>query len=123
MQTLSTSITYDESTSLVMMTLRGVVTADDVIKTYQRANRYAQNYKSSKLLIDVTELEHNFAAIDIVSLMPKVANALQNMKLARVVSFDGYMHDLFLQKAKRFGITVENFDCFKTAKHWLSNSV
>ena len=122
MSTLSTSITYDESTSLVMMTLRGVVSAEDVIKTYQRANTYAMNYKSTKLLIDVTELEHDFAAIDIVSLMPKVAHALHNIKLARVVSFNGYMHDLFLQKAKRFGITVENFDCFKTAKNWLSNT-
>ena len=122
MSTLSTSITYDESTSLVMMTLRGVVSAEDVIKTYQRANTYAMNYKSSKLLIDVTELEHDFAAIDIVSLMPKVAHALHNIKLARVVSFNGYMHDLFLQKAKRFGITIENFDCFKTAKNWLSNT-
>ncbi len=122
MSTLSTSITYDESTSLVMMTLRGVVSAEDVIKTYQRANTYAMNYQSSKLLIDVTELEHDFAAIDIVALMPKVAHALHNIKLARVVSFNGYMHDLFLQKAKRFGITVENFECFKTAKIWLSNA-
>jgi hypothetical protein len=122
MSTLFTSITYDESTSLVMMTLRGTVSAEDVLKTYQRANSYATNYKCSKILIDVTELDYDLAVIDIAALMPEVASELQNIKLARVVNFSGYRHDLFLQKAKHFGITVENFDCFRSAKLWLSNS-
>ncbi|MFC3034787.1 hypothetical protein ACFOEE_19965 [Pseudoalteromonas fenneropenaei] len=121
MSQFSTSITYDETTALVMMTLRGKITAQDVISVYKIANEYAKTHNCSKVLLDVVELEHKFAAIDIVDIMPKVAHYLNGMTVARVVGFRGYMHDLFLQKAKRFNITAENFDCFNQAKRWLGN--
>lgn len=122
MTTLSTSIAYDHSSSLILMTLRGSVCAQGVIETYKRAKEYSSNYESYKVLVDVTELKHDFAAIDLVTFMPQVAHALKDINLARVVSYDGYMHDLFLQKAKRFGVKVENFECFQTAKQWLSKA-
>lgn len=122
MSTLSTSITYDETTSLVMMTLRGTASAQDVVDVYQIAYGYAKTHNSSKLLVDVSELEHRFAAIDIVNIMPKIAHHLRDISIARVVGFEGYMHDLFLQKAKRFNVQAENFECFKSAKQWLCNN-
>ncbi|KAF7764507.1 hypothetical protein PCIT_b0527 [Pseudoalteromonas citrea] len=122
MSTLSTSITYDETTSLVMMTLRGTASAQDVVDVYQIANGYAKTHNSSKILVDVSDLEHRFAAIDIVNIMPKVAHYLRDISIARVVGFEGYMHDLFLQKAKRFNVDAENFECFKSAKQWLCNN-
>ncbi|MCG7534040.1 hypothetical protein [Pseudoalteromonas sp. OOF1S-7] len=122
MSTLSTSITYDETTTLIMMTLRGKAGVDDVVNAYRAANNYASKHQSSKLLVDVSELEHRFAAIDVVNIMPKVAHHVKNMKIARVVGIEGFMHDLFLQKVQRFGINAENFECFKSAKEWLSKS-
>ncbi|TMO61014.1 hypothetical protein CWC18_12380 [Pseudoalteromonas aurantia] len=122
MSTLSTSITYDETTSLVMMTLRGTASAQDVVDVYQIANGYAKTHNSSKVLVDVSNLEHRFAAIDIVNIMPKIAHYLRDLSIARVVGFEGYMHDLFLQKAKRFNVNAENFECFKSAKQWLCNN-
>ncbi|MCO7190502.1 hypothetical protein CWB99_00305 [Pseudoalteromonas rubra] len=122
MSTLSTSITYDETTTLIMMTLRGKAGVDDVVNAYKAANSYASKHQSSKLLVDVSELEHRFAAIDVVNVMPKVAHHVKNMKIARVVGIEGFMHDLFLQKVQRFGINAENFECFKSAKEWLSKS-
>lgn len=122
MSTLSTSITYDETTSLVMMTLRGTASAQDVVDVYQIANGYAKTHNSSKILVDVSNLEHRFAAIDIVNIMPKIAHCLRDLSIARVVGFEGYMHDLFLQKAKRFNVNAENFECFKSAKQWLCNN-
>jgi hypothetical protein len=122
MSTLSTSIAYDETTSLVMMTLRGSASAQDVVEVYQIANGYAKTHNSSKVLVDVSDLEHKFAAIDIVNIMPKIAHNLKDLSIARVVGFEGYMHDLFLQKAKRFNVDAENFECFKSAKQWLCNN-
>ncbi|KZN39067.1 hypothetical protein [Pseudoalteromonas luteoviolacea] len=122
MSLLSTSITYDKSTSLIMMTVRGRAGVEDVLNAYKAVQKYAESHGSNKVLVDVSELEHRFAAIDIVNVMPKVAHYVSNMQIARVVGFEGYMHDLFLQKVKRFGIHAENFECFKSAKEWLSNA-
>ncbi|NOU50116.1 hypothetical protein HG263_06125 [Pseudoalteromonas sp. JBTF-M23] len=121
MSTLSTSITYDDTTSLILMTLRGCISADDVVSVYRIANDYAKAHNSSKILIDLSEVEHRFAAIDIVDFMPKVAHYMRDFTIARVVGFEGYMHDLILQKAKRYNVNAENFECFKTAKQWLCN--
>ncbi|MFC0119514.1 hypothetical protein [Pseudoalteromonas xiamenensis] len=121
MNQFSTSITYDETTKLVMMTLRGKISAQDVISVYKIANEYAKSHDCTKVLIDVIELEHQFAAIDIVNIMPSVAHYLNGLVVARVVGFKGFMHDLFLQKAKRFDVVAENFDCFKQAKQWLGS--
>ncbi|KZN46190.1 hypothetical protein L1077_09160 [Pseudoalteromonas luteoviolacea] len=122
MSALSTSITFDQTTSLILMTVRGKAGAEDVVNAYKAAKVYSEQHGSKKVLVDVSELEHKFAAIDIVNVMPKVAHYLTNMQIARVVGFEGYMHDLFLQKVKRFGIHAENFECFKSAKEWLSNA-
>lgn len=51
--------------------------------------------------------------------MPLIATSLETCVVARIVSFDGFMHDLFVQKAKRFEINAENFECFHKAKLWL----
>jgi hypothetical protein len=51
--------------------------------------------------------------------MPVIANSLKRAVLAIVVSFDGFMHDLFVQKAKRYNLQAENFECFSKAKNWL----
>lgn len=119
MSKVSTCITYDASTSLIMMTLRGTASAQDVINFYQIAQQYVTIYGSNKLLIDVSELTHKFPASDLLKIMPAVSNWLAHCFIARVVSFDGFMHDLFLQKAKRFELKAENFDCFNSAKAWL----
>ncbi|CCQ10978.1 hypothetical protein PALB_18520 [Pseudoalteromonas luteoviolacea B = ATCC 29581] len=120
MNQFSTSITYDETTRLVMMTLRGKISAQDVISVYRIAHEYAKSHRCDKVLIDVVELEHQFAAIDIVQIMPSIAHYLKGLSVARVVGFKGFMHDLFMQKAQRFDIDAQNFDCFKQAKQWLS---
>ncbi|CAM3754668.1 MULTISPECIES: hypothetical protein [Pseudoalteromonas] len=121
MSNVSTCITYDASTSLIMMTLRGTASAQDVINFYQIAQQYVSMYGSNKLLVDVSELTHKFPASDLITIMPAISNWLARCFVARVVSFDGFMHDLFLQKAKRFDIKAENFDCFNSAKNWLVN--
>ncbi|KPH58008.1 hypothetical protein AMS58_15455 [Pseudoalteromonas porphyrae] len=121
MSNVSTCITYDASTSLIMMTLRGTANAQDVITFYQIAEQYIGIYKCNKLLVDVSELKHDFPASDLLSIMPAISSWLKHCFIARIVSFDGFMHDLFLQKAKRFEITAENFECFRSAKHWLEN--
>ena len=120
MHKISTSVTFDECNDLIMMKIRGIANANDVVSAYEKANLYAKKHNSSKVLVDVSELEHRFAAIDIVNIMPKVAHNFGNLHIARVVGFEGYMHDLFLQKIKRFNISAENFECFKSAREWLS---
>ncbi|WP_440056694.1 hypothetical protein ACSLBF_17585 (plasmid) [Pseudoalteromonas sp. T1lg65] len=120
MNKLSTSITYDHLNDLIMMKVRGVANANDVIAAYEKANLYAKKHNSSRILLDVSELEHRFAAIDIVNLMPQVVHYIRDLSVARVVGIKGYMHDLFLQKVKRFDVNAENFECFKTAREWLS---
>jgi len=119
MPNVSTCITYDASTSLVMMTLRGTASAQDVINFYQIAQQYSVLYGSDKILVDVSELTHNFAPADLFTIMPAVANSLKKAVVAIVVSFDGFMHDLFMQKAKRYNLQAENFECFNKAKNWL----
>ncbi|WKD25842.1 hypothetical protein NDQ71_18685 [Pseudoalteromonas sp. KG3] len=104
-----------------MMTLRGTASAQDVMNFYQIAQQYVSIYGSNKLLVDVSELTHKFPASDLLTIMPAVSNRLANCFIARVVSFDGFMHDLFLQKAKRFDLKAENFECFTSAKNWLEN--
>ncbi|MFK3861063.1 hypothetical protein [Pseudoalteromonas rhizosphaerae] len=121
MSNVSTCITYDASTSLIMMTLRGTASAQDVMNFYQIAQQYVSIYGSNKLLVDVSELTHKFPASDLLTIMPAVSKWLSSCFIARVVSFDGFMHDLFLQKAQRFDIKAENFDCFNSAKNWLVN--
>ncbi|WP_462181662.1 hypothetical protein [Pseudoalteromonas gelatinilytica] len=119
MPNVSTCITYDASTSLVMMTLRGTASAQDVINFYQIAHQYSVLYGSEKILVDVSELTHDFAPADLFTIMPVIANSLKRAVLAIVVSFDGFMHDLFVQKAKRYNLQAENFECFNKAKNWL----
>lgn len=121
MSNVSTCITYDASTSLIMMTLRGTASAQDVMNFYQIAQQYVSIYGSNKLLVDVSELTHKFPASDLLTIMPAVSKWLSSCFIARVVSFDGFMHDLFLQKAQCFDIKAENFDCFNSAKNWLVN--
>ncbi|MEI5637521.1 MULTISPECIES: hypothetical protein [unclassified Pseudoalteromonas] len=120
MHKISTSVTFDKCNDLIMMKVRGIASAKDVVESYQRAHSYANKHKSKNILVDVSELEHRFAAIDIINIMPKVAHYIGDMNIARVVGFEGYMHDLFLQKIKRFDINAENFECFKSAREWLS---
>ena len=119
MPNVSTCITYDASTSLVMMTLRGTASAQDVINFYQIAHQYSLLYGSDKILVDVTELTHNFAPAELFNIMPVIAHSLKKACVAIVVSFDGFMHDLFVQKAKRYNLHAENFECFQKAKTWL----
>lgn len=121
MSNVSSCITYDASTSLIMMTLRGRASAQDVISFYQLAQQYSTVYSSNKLLVDVSELVHDFPASDLLKIMPVISTWLKTCVIARIVSFDGFMHDLFLQKAKRFEINAENFECFKKAKLWLQD--
>ncbi|MBB1365765.1 hypothetical protein H5154_05095 [Pseudoalteromonas sp. SR44-5] len=121
MSNVFTCITYDASTSLIMMTLRGTASAQDVMNFYQIAQQYVSIYGSNKLLVDVSELTHKFPASELLTIMPAVSQWLASCFIARVVSFDGFMHDLFLQKAQRFDIKAENFDCFNSAKNWLVN--
>lgn len=121
MSNVSTCITFDASASLIMMTLRGKASAQDVINFYQIAQQYVAMYGSNKLLVDVSDLQHDFPASDLLNIMPTISTWLKDCVIARIVSFDGFMHDLFLQKAKRFDIEAENFDCFRTAKSWLEN--
>ncbi len=49
MPNVSTCITYDASTSLVMMTLRGTASAQDVINFYQIAQQYSELHGSEKI--------------------------------------------------------------------------
>jgi len=119
MSNISSCITYDASTSLIMMTLRGRATAQDVINFYQLAQQYSTIYSSNKILVDVSELVHDFPASDLITVMPVIASWLKTCTVARIVGFDGFMHDLFVQKAKRFQINAENFECFHKAKLWL----
>jgi len=121
MSNVSTCITFDASTSLIMMTLKGTASAQDVINFYQIAQQYGEMYSSNKLLVDVSELSHDFPASELLSIMPTISGWLKDYLIARIVSFDGFMHDLFLQKAKRFNIAAENFECFAAAKSWLEN--
>lgn len=121
MSKVSTCIAFHASASLVMMTLRGTAQAQDVINFYQTARQYSAIYGSNKLLVDVSQLNHDFPASELLNIMPTISSWLKNCAVARVVSFDGFMHDLFLQKAHRFDITAENFECFSSARSWLEN--
>ena len=120
MALLFTKICLDKSSSFIEMTLKGEISAKEMTEVYQKANAHAQIFNVSKLLINVADLQHDFDAIDIVIQMPKIADSLNDIQLARVVGYRGFMHDLFLQKAQRFGIFVENFDSYESAKDWLS---
>jgi len=119
MSNVSSCITYDASTSLIIMTLKGRASAQDVVTFYQLAQQYSTVYNSNKMLVDVSELVHDFPAIELLKIMPLIATSLETCVVARIVSFDGFMHDLFVQKAKRFEINAENFECFHKAKLWL----
>jgi hypothetical protein len=72
-----------------------------------------------KILVDLSPSNTNFAPADLFTIMPVIANSLKRAVLAIVVSFDGFMHDLFVQKAKRYNLQAENFECFSKAKNWL----
>ncbi len=119
MSNVSTCITYDASTSLILMTLRGTASTQDVINFYQIAHQYSVLYGSEKILVDVSELTHNFGPADLFKIMPVIANSLSRVVIAIVVNFDGFMHDLFILKAKRYNLQAENFECYQMAKNWL----
>lgn len=50
-----------------MMTLRGKASAQDVINFYQIAQQYVDMYDSNKLLVDVSDLQHDFPASDLLN--------------------------------------------------------
>ena len=115
MPNVSTCITYDASTSLVMMTLRGTASAQDVI-IFTNCPTILSFIWVRKILVDVSELTHNFAPADLFTIMPEVANSLKEAVVAIVVSFDGFMHDLFMQKAKRYNLQAENLSVLTKQK-------
>lgn len=117
----STCITYDVATSLIILTFKGTASAQDVINFYDVARLYANTYGSKKLLIDVRGLTHDFPATDLLTIMPILSRWLSPFYIARVVGFNGFMHDLFLQKAQRCKIRAENFETQYSAKRWLEN--
>ncbi|WP_404344178.1 hypothetical protein [Pseudoalteromonas mariniglutinosa] len=119
MSNVSTCITYDASTSLILVTLKGTASAQDVINFYKIAQHYSVLYNSNRILVDVSQVTHQFPATDLLNIMPTIASWLKQTAIARVVSFDGFMNDLFVQKAKRFNLNTENFESVQTAKNWL----
>lgn len=122
MSDIITSISYDESLNLVLVKLTGTATSTDVIRNYDVITGYAQARQCQKLLIDVTELRHRYAAVEVIDVILAIKDKLAGFHVARVVGFDGYLHDLLLQNAKRFSLNAENFECFKKAKNWLEKA-
>ncbi|OUL58246.1 hypothetical protein [Pseudoalteromonas ulvae] len=122
MSDIITSISYDESLHLVLVKLTGTASSTDVIRNYDVITRYAHARQCQKLLIDVTELRHRYAAVEVIDVILAIKDKLAGFHVARVVGFDGYLHDLLLQNAKRFSLNAENFECFKKAKNWLEKA-
>ena len=122
MSDIITSISYDESLHLVLVKLTGTATSTDVIRNYDVITRYAHARQCQKLLIDVTELRHRYAAVEVIDVILAIKDKLAGYAVARVVGFDGYLHDLLIQNAKRFSLNAENFECFKKAKNWLEKA-
>ena len=122
MSDIITSISYDESLHLVLVKLTGTASSTDVIRNYDVITRYAHARQCQKLLIDVTELRHRYAAVEVIDVILAIKDKLAGYAVARVVGFDGYLHDLLIQNAKRFSLYAENFECFKKAKNWLEKA-
>ena len=122
MSDIITSISYDESLDLVLVKLTGTATSSDVIRNYDVITGYAQARQCQKLLIDVTELRHRYAAVEVIDVILGIKDKLAGFHVERVVGFDGYLHDLLLQNAKRFSLNAENFKCKKKAKNWLEKA-
>ncbi|MBE0366021.1 hypothetical protein PULV_b0747 [Pseudoalteromonas ulvae UL12] len=122
MSDIITSISYDESLHLVLVKLTGTASSTDVIRNYDVITRYAHARQCQKLLIDVTELRHRYAAVEVIDVILAIKDKLAGYAVARVVGFDGYLHDLLIQNAKRFSLNAENFECFKKAKNWLEKA-
>ncbi len=119
MSNVVVSISYDASTELVMVTLRGIAVAQDVIRSLDAIAGFVEQYSASKVLIDATEFEHGYPAIEIIDVVSHAAKRLSDLIVARVVNCRGYMDDLLLQKARRFQINAQNFESFCSAKQWL----
>ena len=122
MSDIITSMSYDSSLNLVLVKLTGSASSTDVINNYHTIINFANERNSRKLLVDVTELRHRYAAVEVIDVMLAIKKDLTGFKLARVVGFDGYLHDLLIQNAKRFALDAENFECFKQAKIWLEKA-
>ncbi|ATC97021.1 hypothetical protein [Pseudoalteromonas tunicata] len=122
MSEIITSISYDSSLDLVLVKLTGSATSTDVINNYHLIINYANERHCRKLLVDVTELRHRYAAVEVIDVILAIKHVLKDFKLARVVGFDGYLHDLLIQNAKRFALNAENFECFEQAKIWLEKA-
>jgi len=123
MSKLITNLSYDDSENLVMVKLFGAANVEDVVNIYKRITEFAKFNSTDKLLVDVIELEHQYPAIEVINLVVQIESILKGFKVARIIGFKGFHHDLVLQKAKRFNVHAENFDCSKKAKHWLNTAV
>jgi len=122
MSKLITNLSYDEAENLVMVKLFGKANVVDVVNIYKKITQFAAQNSSHKLLVDVVELEHQYPAIEVINLVVQIEALLKGFKVARIIGFRGFHHDLVLQKAKRFNVYAENFDCSKKAKHWLNTA-
>jgi len=122
MSKIITNLSYDACENLVMVKLFGAANVDDVVKIYKNITEFAKLNHTNKLLVDVIDLEHTYPAIDVINLIVQIETLLKGFKLARIIGFKGFHHDLVLQKAKRFNVFAENFDCSKKAKLWLNTA-
>jgi len=122
MSKLITNLSYDGSENLVMVKLFGAANVGDIVNIYKKITTFAKINSSHKLLVDVVELEHQYPAIEVINLVVQIEEILKGFKVARIIGFKGFHHDLVLQKAKRFNVHAENFNCCKTAKDWLNTA-
>ena len=122
MSNLITNLSYDASENLVMVKLFSTANVEDVVSIYKKITEYVKLNATNKLLVDVIELEHKYPAIEVINLVVQITSILQVFKVASIIGFKGFNHDLVLQKAKRLNVYAENFDCSKKAKHWLNTA-
>ncbi|SFB97264.1 hypothetical protein [Pseudoalteromonas denitrificans] len=120
MSGLITSLSYDETENLVMVNLFGKASVTDIIDTYKKITCFAKVNSSNKLLVDVSELKRYYPRVEVINLFIQIKALLVGFKMARITGIESYRYDIVLQKAKRFNLDVENFDCTKKAKHWLN---
>ncbi|MCG7565750.1 hypothetical protein MHM95_05555 [Pseudoalteromonas sp. CnMc7-15] len=113
------SLSYCAEENIVCATMRGKAQSIDVLNNANAIIEFANSYNAKAVLIDVREFEHAYAKDEFIDVCNKLAPLLGQLIIARVVSYQGFMHELVTQKVRELGVRVRNFDCQEQARNWL----
>ncbi|WP_416308521.1 hypothetical protein [Neptunicella sp. SCSIO 80796] len=118
-QNLDITQSYDAEHQTVRVIGIGDGQPGDIIPMYQDAKQLAIKHSTKSILLDLSEFTISYSIENVVRITKELAQLMEGYKIARLVNYSEFRHDLIEQVSEELPFSLKNFLNVDEALEWL----